>query len=214
MHHRKKALILVDIQNDFLPGGSLAVKHGEEIIPVVQRLLNYPFDLIIATKDWHPINHGSFCVKYGKQPGEHVLLEGVDQTLWPVHCVQKTHGAEFGPGWDSSKIDKVFYKGTETDIDSYSTFFDNGRRKSTGLENFLEESSIKDVYIAGLATDYCVKYSVLDALQLGFNTFVVVDACRGVNLEKDDSKRALELMTEAGANLITINDIDIPNAIT
>lgn len=204
----KTALILVDIQNDFLPGGTLAVKNGNEIIPIINRLLQCPFDYIIATKDWHPINHGSFAINHAKQPGDHVMLAGVDQILWPVHCVQNTHGADFAPGWDTSKVDLVFYKGTDKDIDSYSTFFDNGRRKSTGLDQSLEELGINRIVLAGLATDYCVKYSVLDAIQLGYDTFVVTEGCRGVNLEKDDATQALMLMEEAGANLVSIEEVE------
>lgn len=204
----KTALILVDLQNDFFPGGSLAVNEGNEILPIIKRLLKCPFDYIIATKDWHPIDHGSFAINHGKQVGDHVLLEGVEQILWPVHCVQDTQGAEFASGWDTSKVQCIFYKGTDKDIDSYSTFFDNGRRKSTGLDKFLKEQGIQYIVIAGLATDYCIKYSVLDAIQLGFDTFVAVDGCRGVNLKSEDSKRALKMMEEAGANLVAIEDIE------
>lgn len=203
----KSALILVDLQNDFFPGGALAVNEGDEILPVVNRLLKMPFDYIVATKDWHPADHGSFADTHGKNIGDHVLLAGVDQILWPVHCVQNTFGAEFASGWDASKVQNVFYKGTKKDIDSYSTFFDNGRRKSTGLDKVLHEVGIKKIYIAGLATDYCVKYSVLDAIQLGFDTYVVVDACRGVNLKDNDSRHALHLMEEAGATLLSSKDV-------
>ncbi len=202
-----RALLLVDIQNDFVPGGSLAVNHGNEIIPLINELLHYPFDLIIATKDWHPSDHGSFASNYGKKVGEHVNLAGVDQILWPVHCVQGTRGSDLAPGWDHTKIDKIIYKGTDALIDSYSTFFDNGHRKSTGLENYLREKSVKELYIAGLATDYCVKHTVLDAVQLGFNPYVIVDACRGVNLQPHDSQKALQLMQKAGATLVSFADI-------
>lgn len=204
----KTALILVDLQNDFFPGGALAVKNGDEIIPIINRLLKCPFDYVIATKDWHPINHGSFAVNHDKQPGDHVMLAGVDQILWPVHCVQDTDGAEFAPGWDTSKVECIFYKGTDQEIDSYSTFFDNGRRKSTGLDKSLKEMGIKHIVIAGLATDYCVKYSVLDGIQLGFDTFVVTDGCRGVNLKKTDADQSLKLMKDAGAKLVTIEDVE------
>lgn len=197
-----KALILVDIQNDFLPGGALAVARGDEILSVVNDLLKKPFDLIIATKDWHPLDHGSFASNHGKEPGEHITLEGLDQILWPVHCVQETWGSEFAPGWDTKKINKIIYKGTDTNIDSYSTFYDNGHRRSTGLDKYLTDNKIREVYIAGLATDYCVKYSVLDALAHGFDIFVFKDACRGVNLNPDDSQKALDVMKKAGAHLI------------
>lgn len=202
-----KALLLVDIQNDFLPGGALAVHQGDEIIPIINEIIHYPFDLVIATKDWHPSDHGSFAVNHGKKPGEHIKLAGLDQILWSVHCVQGTLGSEFAPGWDLTCVDKVIYKGTDPLIDSYSTFFDNGHRKSTGLEIYLRDKGIKDLVIAGLATDYCVKYSVLDALQLGFKPFVVADACRGVNLNPEDSKEALLLMSRGGATILSVKDL-------
>ena len=197
-----KALVLVDIQNDFLPGGALAVKNGDEVIPVVNQLLSKSFDLIVATKDWHPIDHGSFARSHGREVGDVFELGGLQQILWPVHCVQGTSGAEFGPGWDISRIDRVFYKGTDKEIDSYSTFYDNGHRKSTGLGEFFKEKGITDVYVAGLTTDYCVKYSALDAIALGFRVHVIVNGCRAVNLNKGDEKRALELMKMAGVDLI------------
>lgn len=197
------ALILVDIQNDFLPGGALAVQEGNQIIPVVNELLNKPFDVVIATKDWHPKDHGSFASVHKKRAGEWVNLDGVEQILWPDHCIQNTWGAEFGPGWDTSKVHKVFYKGTEKNIDSYSTFFDNGHRKSTGLDIFLRQQNIHTIYIAGLTTDYCVKFSVLDAAKLGFDTYVILDACRAVNLRPEDESKAVQEMVEAGASVIT-----------
>lgn len=121
--------------------------------------------------------------------------------------MQGSHGAEFAPGWDTSKLDHIFYKGTAQNIDSYSTFFDNGHRKSTGLSDFLKAHHITDLYIAGIATDYCVKYSVLDALQLGYHTHVITDACKGVNLKPTDTKDSLEEMRRAGAKLITFKQI-------
>jgi nicotinamidase/pyrazinamidase len=202
-----KALLIVDLQNDFLPGGALEVKSGEEIIPIINKLVHFPFDIIVATKDWHPSDHRSFANNHHKKPGEHINLAGIDQILWPAHCIQGTKGSEFSKGWDTTCIDKVIYKGTDPMIDSYSTFFDNGHLKKTGLESYLKEKGVNEIYIAGLATDYCVKYSVLDSLQLGFITHVIIDACRGVNLHKDDSKEALQQMQRAGANLITFGDL-------
>lgn len=204
-----KALLIVDLQNDFLPGGALPVEKGDEIVPLVNQLVKLPFDLIIATKDWHPIDHGSFADNQAKKTGEHISLGGVDQILWPRHCVQGTSGAEFALGWESSRVHKVIYKGTEPYIDSYSTFFDNGHLRSTGLESYLREKSVKELYIAGLATDYCVKYSVLDAISLGFHPFVIIDACRGVNLDPQDTKHALEAMRQAGATLVSFKDLTI-----
>lgn len=196
------ALLLVDIQNDFLPCGALAVPEGDEILPVVNRLLEKKYNLIIASKDWHPINHSSFALTHHKQPSDRILLNGLEQILWPVHCVQQTPGAEFSPILNSSKIGKVFHKGTDQNIDSYSAFFDNEHRKSTGLCEFLHEKRILNIYIAGLATDYCVKYSALDAIKLGFNVFVIADACKGVNLQPNDSKEALHEMQQAGAKIV------------
>lgn len=202
-----KALILVDLQNDFLPGGALAVKKGNEILPIVNKLLNEKFDLIVASKDWHPEDHGSFAVVHQKKPGDIIDLHGLKQILWPVHCVQGSHGAEFASGWDIGKIEKIFLKGSDKDIDSYSTFFDNGHRKSTGLDVYLREKNIDEVYFAGLATDYCVKFSALDALDLGYKTYIIADACRGVNLQEEDSNMALKEMEEAGAKIIFSNQI-------
>lgn len=202
-----KTLLLVDIQNDFIPGGALAVHQGDEIIPLVNEIIHYPFDLVVATKDWHPPDHGSFASNHGKRPGEHIKLAGLDQILWPNHCVQGTWGSELAPGWDRTEIDKIVYKGTDALIDSYSTFFDNGHRKSTGLEIYLREKGVKEIFIVGLATDYCVKYSVLDALQLGFQPFVIADACRGVNLNPQDTQEALFLMRKGGATLLSVKDV-------
>lgn len=201
-----KALLLVDIQNDFLPGGALAVKNGGEILPIINNLVNYPFNLIVATKDWHPIDHSSFAATHNKLPGECIIINEMEQILWPLHCIQGTQGAEFHSILNTEKIDKIFYKGTDKVIDSYSAFYDNGHFKSTGLDKYLHDKGIKEIYIAGLTTDYCVKYSVLDALKLGFKVFVIMDACRGVDLKKNDSYKALEEMRNAGAGMITSDE--------
>jgi nicotinamidase/pyrazinamidase len=197
------ALILVDVQNDFMPGGALAVPYSDEIISLINQLIQVPFDYIVATKDWHPTHHKSFAINHAKQPGEHVQLIGIDQILWPSHCIQYTTGAEFAPGWDTTLVDKIVYKVIDPDIDSYSTFFDNGHLRSTGLENELRAKNIQTIYIAGLATDYCVKFSVMDALHLGFKVYVITDACRGVNLKPQDSTEAFDFMRQAGAHLIS-----------
>ena len=197
-----KALILVDLQNDFLPGGALPVPHGDEVIPLVNKL-QQRFDLVVATKDWHPPDHGSFAANHpGKEPGDRIILDGIEQILWPEHCVQNTHGAKFAPLFDASRIAHVFHKGIERNIDSYSTFFDNAHRRHTGLAHYLEKRSIKEIYLMGLALDYCVKYSALDARQLGLNTYVIVDGCRGIELEPGDIDRALDEMKHAGAILL------------
>jgi len=202
-----RALILVDLQNDFLPGGALAVPHGDEVIPIANKMQGR-FELDVATQDWHPLNHGSFAAnRPSKKPGDRIILDGIEQILWPVHCVQNTHGAEFAPSFDTSCIAHVFHKGTERNIDSYSTFFDNAHRRHTGLAHYLEKRGIKDIYLMGLALDYCVKYSTLDARQLGLNTHVIVDGCRGIELESGDINRALDEMKRAGAVLLKSSDL-------
>lgn len=203
------ALIVVDLQNDFLPGGALGVPEGDRIFPAINKLLNHPFNVILATKDWHPQNHGSFAASHGKNVGEVIDLFGLKQILWPIHCVQGTKGAEFSDKWNHDKVEQVFYKGTDKDVDSYSTFFDNGHRKSTGLHDFLQKKHIKDVYITGLTTEYCVKYSVLDALQLGYNVYVIIDGCRPINIKPKDEEKAIQEMLQAGANIIYSNELDI-----
>jgi nicotinamidase/pyrazinamidase len=205
--HSMKALIIVDLQNDFLPGGALPVPHGDEVIPVANKLQRH-FELILATKDWHPPDHGSFAANHpGKKPGDHIILDGIEQILWPVHCVQNTHGAEFAPAFDTSWIAHIFHKGVDPLIDSYSTFFDNAHRRHTGLADYLKKRSIKDIYLMGLALDYCVKYSALDARQLGLNTHVIIDACRGIELEPGDIDRALDEMKRVGAVLLQSGDV-------
>ena len=200
----KKALIIVDIQNDFLPGGALAVNEGDQIIPLVNSIQNQ-FDLIVATQDWHPANHGSFAANHQeKSPGEVIDLYGLAQVLWPVHCVQNSPGAEFASDLDMKEVAKIFHKGTDPNIDSYSGFFDNGRKKKTGLGDFLQSEGVTHVYVVGLATDYCVKYTALDAASLGFQTTVIKDACRGVNLQPNDTEDALSEMLAKGIKIMTL----------
>lgn len=192
------ALILVDIQNDFLPGGALAVPDGDAVIPVCNAMRDR-FDLVVATQDWHPRDHGSFAANHpGHSVGQTIDLNGLKQILWPVHCVQNTPGAKVAKSLRLLPIDRVFQKGTDPGIDSYSGFFDNGHRKSTGLDAFLKCKSVTDVFVGGLATDYCVKFTALDARTLGYNVHLVVDACRGVNLHPGDVDAAIEEMRKAG----------------
>ena len=196
-----KALIIVDVQNDFCPGGALAVKDGDKIIPIINKLLP-KFDLIVATQDWHPKNHKSFAKNHGKKVGEKIKLNDLDQILWPDHCVQGTKGAEFVPALNTVKIARVFQKGTDPEIDSYSGFFDNGHKKTTGLGDYLKQQKVTEVYVVGLATDYCVKFTALDAVGLGFKTSLIIDACRGVNIQRDDSDKAVQEMKLKGINII------------
>jgi nicotinamidase/pyrazinamidase len=195
-------LIIVDIQNDFLPGGALAVIEGDEVIPVINALAPQ-FELVVATQDWHPRNHGSFAANYaGCKPGEMITLAGQPQVLWPVHCVQGTEGAEISSLLDKSHIKAIFQKGVDPDIDSYSAIFDNGRRRSTGLSEYLAKQEVKEIFIAGLALDYCVKFTALDAVSLGFSTWVIRDACRAVNLDPNDGERAVAEMKAAGVQIV------------
>ena len=195
------ALILVDLQNDFCPGGALAVPDGDRVIPLANDLQK-KFDLAVATQDWHPADHGSFAASHpGKKPGDAIDLAGLPQILWPVHCVQETPGAELHPRLERSAIDRVFRKGEDPLTDSYSGFFDNGRRKSTGLGEYLKSRGVASVYVCGLATDYCVKFTALDAVQLGFETFLIEDACRGVNLEPGDVRCAVDEMLAKGVRI-------------
>ncbi len=197
-----KALILVDLQKDFLPGGALAVPHGDQVIPIANRL-QHSFDLVLATQDWHPPDHGSFAANHpGGQPGDVIDLNGLEQVLWPVHCVQETTGAAFAPALDAHGVKRTFKKGTDPAIDSYSGFFDNGQHKSTGLSQYLRDNGVTNLYILGLATDYCVKFTALDARRSGFDTHVIEDACRGVELKPGNVGAALEEMSRAGVTII------------
>jgi nicotinamidase/pyrazinamidase len=197
-----RALILVDLQYDFCPGGALAVARGDETIAVANRLLPY-FSTVAATQDWHPADHGSFASQYpGKQPGQSIELGGVPQILWPPHCVQGSRGAELHAGLRREKITEVFPKGTDRTIDSYSGFFDNGHKKSTGLADWLRARWISRIYVMGLATDYCVKATALDARELGFETWVIEDGCRAVELAPGDGERALGEMRAAGVTIV------------
>src|SRR5438067_64672 len=196
-----KTLLLVDIQNDFLPGGALPVPDGDAIIPVVNALIPR-FDLVLATQDWHPREHGSFATNHpGKKPGDVIELHGLRQILWPVHCVQNTSGACFAPGLDTRRIEHIFQKGTDATVDSYSGFFDNGHRHSTGLSEWLRERDVREIFIAGLATDYCVKFTALDAVDAGFRVHLGADACRGVNLQPRDVEAALDEMRTRGVEI-------------
>ncbi|MCX7121263.1 MAG: nicotinamidase [Gammaproteobacteria bacterium] len=177
------ALLLVDLQIDFCPGGSLPVEKGDEVIAIADKIMPY-FKTIIASQDWHPKNHVSFI------------------SLWPEHCVQNTKGAEFHPKLNIKKITKVFKKGTDINIDSYSAFYDNAHLKSTGLTEYLRQNNITDLYVMGLATDYCVKFSCLDAIADGFRVYLIEDACRGINAEKHGIENAIKAMQDSGVKLM------------
>ena len=207
-----KALIIIDMQNDFLSGGSLAVPDGEEIVAIVNSMQQY-FDLVVATQDWHPSTHKSFASNNpGKKTYEEIELNGLPQILWPDHCVQGTNGAMFTPLVNMNRVEAIFRKGTDMDIDSYSCFYDNGHRKSTGLGDYLRGKLITRVYFAGLAGDYCVYFSALDALIEGFDTYLMEDAVRSIDPEK--FKQAKAEIVALGGKIINSNDVKIPTALT
>ena len=196
-----EALILVDLQYDFMPGGALAVPKGDEVMPLANPLASR-FELVVASQDWHPPKHRSFSSQHaGKKPGDVIDLEGIEQRLWPDHCVQNTHGAELHHDLDRSRIERVFQKGTDPGIDSYSAFFDNAHRRATGLGEYLKDKGVTTIYLMGLATDYCVKYSTIDALELGFKVSIVGDGCRGIEADLGDIEKAMREMLQRGATL-------------
>ncbi|HOJ49418.1 MAG TPA: bifunctional nicotinamidase/pyrazinamidase [Spirochaetota bacterium] len=198
-------LVIIDVQNDFCKGGALEVKGGDNIVPTINKISPY-FDKVIATKDWHPINHISFADTHKKKVYDTININGVTQVLWPVHCVQATKGADFHPELDTRPIDIIIHKGTSPDIDSYSAFFENDKNTETGLHYYLKGLKINDVYFVGLATDFCVFYSAMDSIRLGFNTYVIVDATKGVDVN-GSLDFSIKSMKEAGIKIITHDKI-------
>jgi nicotinamidase/pyrazinamidase len=199
-----KALVLIDIQNDFLPGGALPVPEGDAIIPVVNRLLNY-FEVVVATQDWHPAGHKSFASNHiGKQPFDVINLHGIQQTLWPDHCVQGTSGADFPSKLNSKPVQAIFRKGTHVDIDSYSGFYDNDHRLSTGLAGFLREKKVESIYLVGLAGDVCVHATAMDSLEEGFKTYIIEDGTRPLN--NDHFSSLMHEFTANGGMIIQSNE--------
>jgi nicotinamidase/pyrazinamidase len=199
------ALIIVDIQNDFVPGGALAVPSGDEIIPLVNDLQK-SFNLVVATQDWHPENHKSFASSHPeKKVFDQIVLHGLDQVLWPDHCIQGTWGAELHSGLSLKKVEAIFRKGMDPDIDSYSGFYDNGYKKSTGLAGYLRERKVKKVYICGLASDYCVFYTAKDAIKENFVTYVIEDATRPINRSGFEKARA-EILS-SGGQIISLKNL-------
>jgi nicotinamidase/pyrazinamidase len=202
-----KALLLIDLQNDFMPGGALPVPDGYAAVLAANYAQKF-FRIIVATKDWHPELHLSFAHHHeGKKPGEVIDLFGLKQTLWPVHCVQNTSGAAFSKGLDQSQIQHVVTKGQDLTVDSYSAFFDNAHRHATGLGNYLKLRAIDEIYLLGVATEYCVKYSALDAIYLGLKTSVIIDGCRGIGLNDKDIENSQIEMQDAGVRLVNLADL-------
>ena len=195
-----KALVIVDLQNDFLPGGALEVPEGDMIVEKINDILDN-YDLIIATKDWHPKDHISFASKHkNKDVGDVINYEGINQILWPDHCIQKSPGSDFPKNFDSSKIKKIIYKGQNSNIDSYSAFYDNDKDASTGLTDFLRIKKVEKIDFVGLATEYCVKFTALDSVSEGFYTRVITKCTKGLN--EYDCKLAFDEMRDKGIVLI------------
>lgn len=203
----KSALVVVDVQNDFLPGGALGVPGGDEIVPLINELVTLPFAACVASQDFHPPHHCSFASTWQKTAGESILIDGVLQTLWPDHCVQGTNGVAFSQKLDTSHFAHIAHKGIDPNADSYSTFFDSHKMRSTGLDDFLRRNKITDLYFAGLATEYCVFYSAMDAVALGYKVHVILDACRGIDLHKGDVEAAIRKMVDAGVELVAYKQV-------
>lgn len=201
----QQALLLIDLQNDFCRGGALAVKEGDEVMAVANHYANefsQRGQAVVATLDWHPVNHGSFATNAGEQPWTQGELDGLPQVWWPDHCVQHTNGAELHPALQAELITDRVFKGEEPMVDSYSGFYDNGHRRKTRLDALLKARGVTALTVMGLATDYCVKYTVLDALAEGYTVTVISAGCRGVDLNAGDSVQALEEMKAHGAVIL------------
>jgi nicotinamidase/pyrazinamidase len=197
-----EALIIVDVQNDFLPNGALAVANGDEIIPFINSI-QPDFELIIATIDWHPLHHSSFAVNNeGTEIGEVITLAGLNQIMWPAHCVQHSVGAALSSELDRERIQHFVTKGEDAEIDSYSGFFDNGRKKATGLNELLMDYGVTELTIVGLAADYCVKYTALDAKSLGYKTKVLLQGTRAVNMNPTDLDDAIAELRAKGVEVV------------
>ena len=201
-----KALLVVDIQYDFCPGGALAVPDGDAIIPAVNNLIDH-FDVIIQTQDWHPAGHSSFASSHkGKDPFDTIEMDYGTQVLWPDHCVQGSKGAEFHNDLNTLKSQVIIRKGFRKAIDSYSTFFENDQETATGLTGYLKQRGITDLYAVGLATDFCVKWSILDGIDEGFNMHIVEDAVKGIDLN-DSLDEAWDEMKKKGVKITQSKDI-------
>lgn len=197
----RRALILVDLQNDFVEGGALAIADGSAVVGIANRLMPY-FDLVIATQDWHPADHQSFASQHqGLSVGQQFVLNGLPQTAWPDHCIQQTLGAELVERLNFDGIDHVVRKGMDRSVDSYSGFFDNGHLRSTGLSEVLREEQIDSIAVMGLATDYCVRFTALDAAKQGFKTALILDGCRGVELQSGDIAKAVAELVRTGIEI-------------
>lgn len=199
----RTALIIVDVQNDFCPGGALAVAEGDQVVPVINRISG-GYDVVVATRDWHPTGHVSFASTHeGHEVGEAITVDGLEQVLWPDHCVQDTRGADFHPDLDLRPINLIIHKGTRRALDSYSGFLETDRKTATGLEAYLRGLDVSEVTVCGLAFDYCVYFTAWDAAESGFKTSVVTDATRGIDQPEGTMERASEEMRSRGIRLVT-----------
>lgn len=199
-----QALLIIDLQNDFLPSGALPVPNGQLIIPVINQLQKQ-FSLVIASQEQHPFGHISFASTHGKKIGESIFLEEDRVQLWPDHCLQNSWGAEFPTELDSSKIQKIFFKGTDPKFDSYSAFFDAKNRRETGLFSYLQEKKVKQLFLVGLTLEYCVMATAIDSVRLGFETFVVLEGCRAIN--EIDGKNALATMQKEQVKILSVKEL-------
>jgi nicotinamidase/pyrazinamidase len=196
-------LLVVDVQNDFCPGGALPVHHGDQVVPVINGIMDR-FYRVAATQDWHPRNHMSFASNNpGKKPYDQITLGGINQVLWPDHCVPGTVGASFHSDLRTDRFDLVIRKGTHPMVDSYSAFLENDKKLKTGLDGYIRSMEPDGVYITGLATDYCVFYSAMDSASLGFKTYVIIDACRGIDIPENNIRLATETMEKNGIMILT-----------
>ena len=201
-----EVLLLIDIQKDFLPGRALAVPEGDQVVSVANNLQK-SFELVVATQDWHPSDHGSFASNHeGKKPGDKIELEGLEQVLWPDHCIQNAEGAELADDLEKDKIKTVFKKAINPKIDSYSAFYDNGHKRSTGLHEYLQDKEVDTVYLVGLAADVCVKFSADDALQLGYKTYIVQDGTKAIGKEEGFEQTKKELK-EKGVEFVNSDEV-------
>jgi nicotinamidase/pyrazinamidase len=203
---KNNALLIIDVQNDFCPGGALPVMEGDEVIEPIN-VLSAKFKKVVATQDWHPVNHISFAKNHRKEPYEIILIDGIEQVLWPEHCVPGTWGADFPEKLDTKNIDLIVRNGNNPAIDAYSTFLENDKKTETGLHYYLQGLGIKNIYLCGLATDYCVYYSAMDGVNYGFNTHVIIDATRGINIPSGNIKRAVDDMLEHGVKIISYESL-------
>lgn len=202
-----KALLLIDLQNDFMPGGAIAVPDAFACIQAANFAQKH-FKVVIATKDWHPPNHLSFASRHeGGRPRDVIELFGMKQILWPDHCIQHTFGGALAKSLDQSQIQHVVTKGQDINLDSYSAFFDNAHRNATGLGHYLNQRSIDEIYLLGVALEYCIKYSAIDAINLGLKTNVIIDGCRGIDLHENDIALAKTEMLDHGVRLLTLSDL-------